>query len=610
MKLSLTVGVIFCALIAPAYAQSEAQPAPTSAAETPARRKVTNASELPAYTYQLPSAPSELLAGPVKPVLALADALAADDARTLAQFEVKDLATREDILDRAIAAALLRRDVAGVHKLTGELRALQERADRRLTAGVISDIVVEACASGDPAATATRLANEKLKALPYDKVDSWVKQTRAGLSTANADLIIGSIRQQLDPIAAGNGNKVDQHVAASIVQVRAALECQIPVAPPLAAVFASVIDAQAAKTPTVDIWADRQVSLTAAMPGKPVAVAIWDAGVDMTLFKAADDPGFAIDGQGRPMADALLRPAGDYATRLDELMDRVKGSMDLQASLPTPEATQFQATMRNLKPDQAKAFIEDMGFIGNYVHGTHVAGIVTAGNPFARVQAVSMHWPHRQEELRLDRAIAERRATFYADAVKRMRKAGVRVVNMSWRIGPAAFEQILQVQGGMPDSAERKRVATELFAIEKSALEAAIRSAPQILFVAGAGNETNDANFADYIPAGIRAPNLLTVGAVDKAGREALFTSTGGTVAVHANGVEVESFFPGGKRRALSGTSMASPQVANTAAKLVALKPELSGAQLRTLLVDTAEAQGRVRLLNPKLAFEKAGVKL
>jgi hypothetical protein len=50
--------------------------------------------------------------------------------------------------------------------------------------------------------------------------------------------------------------------------------------------------------------------------------------------------------------------------------------------------------------------------------------------------------------------------------------------------------------------------------------------------------------------------------------------------------------------------------VANTAAKLVAMKPALSGAELRTLLVDTADAQGRVRLLNPKRAFERAGVKL
>ncbi len=141
-------------------------------------------------------------------------------------------------------------------------------------------------------------------------------------------------------------------------------------------------------------------------------------------------------------------------------------------------------------------------------------------------------------------------------------------------------------------------------------MDAAIKSAPNILFVAGAGNEANDSTFSDYIPAGLTAPNLLTVGAVDRAGREALFTSIGGTVAVYANGVDVESFFPGGQRRALSGTSMASPQVAGIAAKLVAMKPSLTAVELRDLLVSTANQQGRTKLVNAKAAFAKAGVPL
>ena len=90
---------------------------------------------------------------------------------------------------------------------------------------------------------------------------------------------------------------------------------------------------------------------------------------------------------------------------------------------------------------------------------------------------------------------------------------------------------------------------------------AAFKSAPGILFVAAAGNSNEDSTFAEAIPADIVLPNLLTVGAVDKAGDEAPFTSYGPTVKVHANGYQVESYLPGGDRVALSGTSMASPQV-------------------------------------------------
>jgi len=104
-------------------------------------------------------------------------------------------------------------------------------------------------------------------------------------------------------------------------------------------------------------------------------------------------------------------------------------------------------------------------------------------------------------------------------------------------------------------------------------------------------------------------PNLLTVGAVDSAGEEVGFTSYGPTVRVHANGYQVESFLPGGSRVALSGTSMASPQVANLAGKLLAVNPKLSTAEVIRIIVDTADrsADGRRHLVNPKKALAAAG---
>jgi hypothetical protein len=47
-----------------------------------------------------------------------------------------------------------------------------------------------------------------------------------------------------------------------------------------------------------------------------------------------------------------------------------------------------------------------------------------------------------------------------------------------------------------------------------------------------------------------------------------MFTCHGKTVGIHANGFEIESYLPGGKRLALSATSMVVPNVANLAGKL------------------------------------------
>ena len=127
--------------------------------------------------------------------------------------------------------------------------------------------------------------------------------------------------------------------------------------------------------------------------------------------------------------------------------------------------------------------------------------------------------------------------------------------------------------------------------------------------MAGAGNEDNSADFEEYIPAGFNLPNLITVGAVDKAGDETSFSTFGKTVVVHANGFEVDSFFPGGERAKLSGTSMASPQIANQAAKLFALNDKLTVAQVKQAILESADARGRVRLANPRASAERLGLK-
>ena len=107
------------------------------------------------------------------------------------------------------------------------------------------------------------------------------------------------------------------------------------------------------------------------------------------------------------------------------------------------------------------------------------------------------------------------------------------------------------------------------------------------------------------LSAAISAPNLLSVGAVDKAGDEASFTSYGPTIVVHANGYQVDSVIPGGERLAESGTSMAAPQVTNLAAKLLAVNPKLTPVQLIAIIRDTAEktADGRRTLIHPAKAL-------
>ena len=570
------------------------------------RVQITSINDLPAHNYPLSGLPSELLTGEIEPVIALANQIVADDSATLAKFAISDRATLEDMIRVRLGLALLENDLPGVTRAAQDLRDVQSREDRRLTVGVIEEAVGEASASADPSSTVYNLLKARLGAVPYLQIDAWLKGERATYALANPDVVIGRTREDTDTIAKRGDGKVSRATAASIVAARADLDRFYPIAPQIAKALGEIIDANSHQT-TADIWAERDVVLTEDSPATPISIAVWDGGVDMSLFAPASDPGLAIDAEANDVPE-LLRKTGQYEEQLPELIAAIKGVMELRAGLMTPDALDAQQKVAALKPEETKDFFESLGFAGFYLHGTHVAGIAVAGNPHARVQAISMHLPYRQEDFRISREISERRAAFYTEAVRRMRAAGVRVVNMSWRFGPDMFDMMFAAQGDYPDAAERKKAAQELFNIEKAALKAAIVSAPEILFVAGAGNEANDSGFSDYIPAGLSADNLLTVGAVDRAGREAQFTSVGGTVAIHANGVDIESLLPGGGLGTFSGTSMASPQVANAGAKLIAMKPELTGAQARALLTETADKQGNVILLNTRAAFIKAGI--
>ena len=140
-----------------------------------------------------------------------------------------------------------------------------------------------------------------------------------------------------------------------------------------------------------------------------------------------------------------------------------------------------------------------------------------------------------------------------------------------------------------------------------NALRESIRDAGDILFITSAGNSDNDVKFDEFYPSSYDYPNMISVGAVDAAGDETSFTSLG-KVDIYGNGFEVESYVPGGNRIKFNGTSMSSPQVLNLAAKLLAIDPSLSTAELRQLILDGSDdkalASRTIRLMNPAASRE------
>ena len=210
----------------------------------------------------------------------------------------------------------------------------------------------------------------------------------------------------------------------------------------------------------------------------------------------------------------------------------------------------------------------------DHFHGTHVAGTIGAiGDNGIGVAGVS--WSVQIMALKF---LSADGGGYTSDAIAALNYAvrnGAKVSNNSW--------------GGGESS---------------QALFEAIRAAGEQnhIFVAAAGNESNDNDrFAAY-PASYNLPNIISVAALDHQDQLAYFSNFGTrSVDVGAPGVNIYSTFPTRMTDAMryegfqthyetiSGTSMATPHVAGLVSLVFEQHPDWSYEQVTTQIYETVD---------------------
>ena len=189
-------------------------------------------------------------------------------------------------------------------------------------------------------------------------------------------------------------------------------------------------------------------------------------------------------------------------------------------------------------------------------HGTHVAGIASAGDE--RIGIVPILAPNNW--VRFDPIEADR-------ALEYAHKNGARIINMSQYFGSDG----------------------------RNWLKAAIRKYPDMLFVLIAGNDGKNVTAHSEESLGIplfSAPNVIRVASVtSKNSSQLAETSNYGAewVDIAAWGDNVVSTKAGGGETTKSGTSMAAPQIARTAARMLLVNPKLSPTQIIDIFQRTVD---------------------
>jgi subtilisin family serine protease len=579
---------------------------------------VSRAADVPPLNYRGPRNPDDLAASP-EAFASLAAAVRAHVEAVLRDYDIQDRTTLKNLHTTLAHLDLLDGRDEEVLEHVSLARRLEEKAEERLLGITLySEAIAWARkdagrGSGDFFRHSLRRhVSEYLNQLIWKDVRQAITRNRALLDLTTERTIPTWIRTQTEPDTKNDGT-ISLETADRLILERVMLTLVVPVKDEFMRAFESYAGAHETDS-RANIWRSRTVALKGDQELEPVVLAVWDSGVDASLFtdrlyvNAREKPngrdndgngfvgdvngiGFRYDGE---RTAELFQPIDEEdKTLLERDRSAAPGRTDFFSGIDSPEARAYRQGVAERGGDSLRLDDAEKRIL-SHTHGTEVADIAVAGNPAARLLIVRQSFRNERGESPPQDVAAWRRFALNAMAIVGYCKAHhVRVVNMSWMLAPPV--------PGRPGT-EEQRVARDCFAMVKRGLTAAIRSAPEILFVAAAGNTNQNATFAEGIPPSLELPNLLTVGAVDQAGRPTDFTSFGKTVVLYANGESVETRIPGGERMTVSGTSLAAPQVSNLAAKLFAIDPSLRVAEVIDLIQKGASPSpdGAFSLINPK----------
>jgi Subtilase family len=569
--------------------------------------------------YQLPLAPSIMIADQ-RQMQRLAAAVEAQSAALLSDKLITDSATRRDLFAARRTAAMVRGDFAAAARFDQAATGAQQPS-------LSIDLLIAALQAEHSAPAAGRVAaarhaiRSRLHQRGGDQRDR-VIALRRDLVLASSAFRLGEISSFADP-EWQRDPVVQQEFAVALMR----LWVEINLRNPRLDLFEAELVRWLARHPErgVALWRQREAPLD-PLRANPVTLAVWD-GVDRQVFgeqlqaelgdppngRDDDGDGFVDEAEGLAFderfspSSGLLMPVPEGLTRRLPDFERYKRGLGaLAMGLDGPDVAFARALRRSLTPADVGEFERGYGFYVNYAHGTQVAGVALRGLPRARLVPVRITFSNETPTPILDEAAAQRFVAMVETATRYMRARGVRICNISWGFTAQDIDGSLKQHGAERNAVARARRARAIFATMQAGMTRAVAASPEILFVVSAGNASQNIDNAGDLPGTINLPNILTVGAADERGRVASFASTGASVDLYAPGTNIESMVPGGGRLRTSGASLAAPQVANTAARLLAVHPTLTASELATLLVQTATpiAGSDLPLLDERRAME------
>jgi len=370
------------------------------------------------------------------------------------------------------------------------------------------------------------------------------------------------------------------------------------------AVLSAFSTAQAAKIAVIDSGLDYKHEM--------IVPNLWTNSLETEDNRDEDGNGYQDDVHGWNFAEQTGKII-DYKY-LGTFSADCKTYFDIQGKYFLGQATQEEINWIKEKQKDPN-FLKEMGKFGNFVHGTHVAGITIrdSKNEAMGIKLIPTEIKPFLEGLKnnnfvaADRwellskafsALAGQQMKLLTDIAKFAASHKADVANGSFgtgfKQGKMISDNAFRIVFFRKPNEEESNKAARLF-IDSLVAEGQkfVAAAPETLFVFAAGNDGMSNDEFGTSPANIKADNVITVGATYKNEFFAPFSNFGTKmVDLAAPGMLINSAIPGNDYLQVSGTSQAAPFVANVAAKIKEANLKLRPLEIKKILMGTVDKKG------------------
>jgi hypothetical protein len=259
---------------------------PGASAQTVGKRKVSNESDLPRFTYPIKGSASDLLQADAATFNIFAAKVRADLDTIFRDYDITDKSTLRLLLQARLDLLQLAGENQAALGTLASLRAEEEKPAAQLTTGLFTSAVLKAAietksTSGpDFEKSFAKYYHEAVDPLPWEVVRDSVRSELTFAQIGSKAIVLGRVETDIDPSVAKSAG-MDAQQAWQLIGYRNYLRF-VQLNSTTAEVLRRYVAAHNVQKP--DIWAAREVTLSADQMLTPVLVAVWDGGVDVSVF--------------------------------------------------------------------------------------------------------------------------------------------------------------------------------------------------------------------------------------------------------------------------------------------------------------------------------------